>query len=823
MASTISVSFSATIFVSSGNFRTMRVSYNWLQEYADCDLTPAELADLLTMAGLEVEGIEEVGSELKGVVIAQIASITPHPQADRLSLCRVMVGTEAYPIVCGARNMKEGDKVALALVGAELPEGVTIKETKIRGERSEGMMCSESELGLSSSADIIMILPPDAPVGAPLADFFKVKDHILEVTLTPNRGDCLSMIGVAREVAALTGGRFHPPTPQLREGDDRIEDAVRVSVLDPDLCPRYSARFITGVQIGPSPFWLRSRLERAGVRSINNVVDVTNYVMLEYGQPLHAFDFDLLEGGEIVVKRANAGQTFVTLDEMERVLDKDTLMICDAARPVAIAGVMGGLNSEIRDNTSRVLLESAYFSPAGTRRTSKVLGLQTESSYRFERGIDPEGVLDASLQATALIAQLAGGEVARGTIDCYPTPITRAEIRLRLPKVFAVLGISLEREEVHGILRRLHMEVKDNKGEEWVISPPAYRGDITREIDLIEEIGRLTGYDRIPVQTPKMWVLPLQEDRQEEVENRAKHALVGLGFSEVITYSFIPPQSLETLRLPPDDPRLHPLALLNPLAEGQSVMRTTLLPGLLETTRYNLSYNNTDLKIFESRDVYQPRKSETLPQERRSLAGLAMGSVAEEGWNVPPQKVDFYYVKGCVEQLLAELRTPPPTFTSSEGISYLHPSKGAVVTVDGVEIGAVGELHPAVAEAFELPPGVLVFEIDLPTLAERFWREVTFTPLPRFPSVDRDVAVVVDEGISAEELREIIQGVDNACIELVDVFDCYRGDPIPSGQKGLAFRIRYRSGERTLTDEEVNEFHQEVLKQLQTVPALTIR
>jgi len=801
----------------------MRVSYNWLQEYIDCELPPAELADLLTMAGLEVEGIEEVGSALKGVVVAQISSIAPHPQADRLSLCRVMVGKEAYPIVCGARNMKEGDKVALALVGTELPEGLKIKKAQIRGERSEGMMCSEAELGLSSNADVIMILPLDAPVGTPVADFFKVRDHILEITLTPNRGDCLSMIGVAREVAALTGARFHPPTPQLREGDDRIEDTVRVSVLDPDLCPRYSARFITGVQIGPSPFWLRTKLERAGVRSINNVVDVTNYVMLEYGQPLHAFDFDLLEGGEIVVKRAAEGETFVTLDEVERALDKDTLMICDAVRPVAIAGVMGGLNSEIRDNTSRVLLESAYFSPNGTRRTSKALSLQTESSYRFERGIDPEGVLDAALQATALIAQLAGGEVAQGTIDCYPTPIPRAEINLRLSKVIAVLGMTLEREEVHGILKRLHMEVKDNKGEEWVVSPPAYRGDITREIDLIEEIGRLTGYDRIPVQTPKMWVLPLRKNRLEKMEKRAKDALAGLGFSEVITYSFIPPQALEALRLPSKDPRLHPLALLNPLAEGQSVMRTTLLPGLLDTARYNLSYNNTDLKIFESREVYHTQKKEKLPQERRSLAGLAMGRVAGEGWNVPPQEMDFYYVKGCVEQLLAELRVPAPTFTHSEGISYLHPSNGAVVTVDGVAVGTVGELHPAVAEASELPPGVLVFEIDLPTLAERFWREVTFTPLPRFPSVDRDVAVVVDEGTSAEELREIIQGVDNTCIEMVEVFDCYRGDPIPSGRKGLAFRIRYRSGERTLTDEEVNDFHQEVLKQLHTVPALTIR
>ncbi|OGP53111.1 MAG: phenylalanine--tRNA ligase subunit beta [Deltaproteobacteria bacterium RBG_13_52_11] len=801
----------------------MRVSFNWLKEYVDCELAPSELADLLTMAGLEIEGVEEVGPEFKGVVVAQITSIAPHPQADRLSLCRVKVAEKPYSIVCGARNMKEGDKVALALVGAELPEGVKIQKTTIRGELSEGMMCSEAELGFSSGAEGIMILPPEAPIGTLVADLLNVRDYVLEVSLTPNRGDCLSMIGVAREVAALTGKRFHPPTPQLREGEERVDEFVRVSVLDPDLCPRYSARFITGVQIGPSPLWLRTRLERAGVRSINNVVDVTNYVMLEYGQPLHAFDFDLLEGGEIVVKRAAEGERFVTLDEVERVLSKDTLMICDAVRPVAIGGVMGGLNSEIREDTSRVLLESAYFSPEGIRRTSTALGLQTESSYRFERGVDPEGVSAASLRAIALIAQLAGGEVAKGVIDCYPTPLLRLEIRLRLPRVNTLLGIHMEQEEVKGILKRLHMEVKEGKGDEWVVTSPTYRGDITREIDLIEEIGRLRGYDLIPVQVPKMWVLPFRKEREEALEEQAKEVLVGLGFYEVITFSFISPQSLEALRLPADDFRLHPLALLNPLAEVQSVMRTTLLPGLLETARYNLSHKNRDLKIFELREVYHPREGERLPVERRALAGLVMGTAAGEGWNIPLQEMDFYYVKGCVEQLLAELRTPPPTFTTSEGIPYLHPSKGAVIRLDGEKIGTMGELHPEVAEAFELPPGVLIFELDISPLSDRFWREITFTPLPRFPSVARDVAVTVDEGMSAGEITELIREVDNKYIEAVVVFDCYRGDSIPPGRKGLAFRIRYRSSDRTLTDEEVNEFHREVLERLEKVPELMVR
>ena len=801
----------------------MKVSFNWLKEYVDCELTPSELADLLTMAGLEIEGVEAVGPELKGVVVALIASIAPHPQADRLSLCRVQAGEKTYPIVCGARNMKEGDKVALALAGAELPGGVQVKKTKIRGELSEGMLCSEAELGLSTSAEGIMILPTEAPIGAPVADALNIRDHLLELSVTPNRGDCLSIIGVAREVAALTGARLHPPTPTLREGKNEVKDAVRVSVSDPDLCPRYSARLITGVRICPSPFWLRTRLERAGVRSINNVVDVTNYVMVEYGQPLHAFDFDLLEGGEIVVKRAAEGECFVTLDGVERALHKDTLMICDALRTVAIGGVMGGLNSEIRDATSRVLLESAYFSPAGIRRTSMALGLQTESSYRFERGIDPEGVLPASLRAMALIAELAGGEAAKGVIDCYQTPLPCPEIRLRLPKVSALLGMSLEQKEVKGILKRLHMKVKENGDAEWVIAPPTYRGDITREIDLIEEIGRLKGYDHIPVQVPKMWVMPFRKEPEEELEQRLKDALVGFGFYEVITFSFISPQSLEALRLPPDDPRLRPLALLNPLAEAQSVMRTTLLPGLLETARYNLSHKNRDLKIFELREIYSPRKGEKLPEERRALAGLVMGAVTPEGWNIPLQEADFYYVKGCVEQLLAELKTPAPTFTAGAVQPYLNPGTGAIIRLDGEKVGDLGELHPEVAHAFELPRGVFIFEFDLPPLSNHMSREITFTPLPRFPSVARDVAVTIDAGISAEEITAIIKGVDNKYIESIEVFDCYQGDPIPLGRKGLAYRIRYRSPDRTMTDEEVNEFHQGVLERLEKVPALTIR
>ena len=801
----------------------MKVSYNWLREYVDCELSPAELADLLTMAGLEVEGIEEVGAALKGVVVGEIIAIDPHPQADRLSLCRVQAGGTTYSIVCGARNMRSGDKVALALEGTQLPGGVEIKKTKIRGERSEGMLCSEAELGFSASADGIMILPAHAPGGTPLADFLNIRDTLLEVSLTPNRGDCLSMIGIAREVAALTGKALHVPIPELHEGRNSVEAFVRVSVRDPDLCPRYSARLITGIQIGPSPLWLRTRLERAGVRAINSVVDVTNYVMLEYGQPLHAFDYDLLEGGEIVVRRAASGEGFVTLDGAERQLDSDTLMICDAARPIAIGGIMGGLNSEIRENTARVLLESAYFTPVGIRRTSTALGLQTESSYRFERGVDPEGVLAASRRAASLIAELAGGEVAQGVIDRYPVPVHRIEITVRLPRANALLGLQLKQEEVEDILRRLNIEIKEHRGDAWKAVPPSYRGDITREIDLIEEIGRLHGYDRIPVETPQMSILPGRQSSQAALIDQVTDTLIGLGFYEVITYSFVSLHSLQSLALPPDDPRLHPLILRNPLAEAQSVMRTTLLPGLLETVGYNLSHANRDIKIFEARAIYCPRAGDKLPEERRVLAGALIGATAGHGWNSPRQEVDFYYAKGCVERILAELHTPLPTFTGSQGTAYVHPGKGAVVQVADKAIGVLGELHPHVAEAFGLPAGVFIFELDLAALSDGYLQAITFTPLPRFPAVARDVAVAVDERITIDELMHIIRGVGSTVIESVEIFDCYQGDPIPAGRKGLAFRIQYRSLERTLTDDEVNGFHQEVLERLAQMPELVIR
>jgi len=560
------------------------------------------------------------------------------------------------------------------------------------------------------------------------------------------------------------------------------------------------------------------------MRPINNVVDVTNYVMLEYGQPLHAFDFRQLEGGIIRVKRADSGETFVTLDGVPRTMPGDTVMICDGIRSVAIGGIMGGMNSEIEEDTRDVLLESAYFLPEGIRRSSKSLGLQTESAYRFERGVDIDGVVSASVRATGLIVELGGGVIAKGMIDAYPAPVQRSQIHLRRSRIETLLGLTIQDTEIEGILGRLGMETDRESSDVWRVTPASYRSDVTGEIDLVEEIGRVKGYNDIPAVTPKVWMLPVRPRKETLLEYKTKEVLRGLGFCEIITYSFISPRALRALRLPEHDARLRPLVLLNPLSEDQSVMRTTLLPGLLETARYNVSFENRDMKLFELREVFMPTGDGHLPEERRVLAGLVMGVFTGGSWNYPSRRVSFHDVKGCVESLLHELRIPDVTFSSANGwVPYMHPGKSAVIRVDGSDVGGLGELHPEVIGAFDLPEGVYVFEIELPALVSSFDPEAHFSPLPRFPSIVRDVAVVIDEMVTGREIIEVIRGVSTDLMEDVQVFDCYRGDPIPEGRKGLAFRVRYRSSERTLTDAEVNGVHQDVLERLKAIGGLTIR
>ncbi|MDI7258407.1 MAG: phenylalanine--tRNA ligase subunit beta [Thermodesulfobacteriota bacterium] len=795
----------------------MKVSLNWLRDYVDIRMGEKELINLLTMGGLEVERATPIGEGFEKIVVAEINSVRRHPNADRLSLVEVRTAQEKFSIVCGATNIREGQRVPLALIGARLTNGVEIKKSKIRGETSEGMLCSEIELGLGKEASGIMILNPEIPLGMNLGEALGMKDMILDVSITPNRPDCLSVIGVAREIAALTHQGVKYPNSSFSDQGSEIHQRTSVTILDPDLCPRYVARMIEGIRIGPSPYWMKNRLEKVGIRSINNVVDVTNYVMMEYGQPLHAFDFELLEEGRIVVRRAQRGETFTTLDGVKRILDEEMLMICDGTKPVAVAGVMGGLNSEIREETRTVLLESAYFHPMNNRRTSRKLGLETEASYRFGRGIDYGGCLTFANRAAGLIQELTGGRLIEGVVDAYPKPIQPTPIRLSVRKVYQILGTEIPARQVRAYLKDLGINVREEEGDVLMATPPSFRGDLEREIDLIEEVARLDGFEKIPLTLPKG--PPSSEERSKEfvLERKAKDLLIQHGYNEVITYSFTSYGSLDSVYLPPDDPRRKFLRILNPLTEDSSMMRTSLLPGLMETARYNLSYKNVDFKLFELKKVYLPREGERLPKEVKQLAGLAVGMEGDLHWAAGQRPIDFYDVKGCIEDIFEGLQIKGVKFNRAEDVPYLHPGKASRIVLGEEVLGFLGEVHPRVLSHYEMDGEAYLFEIDFDQTVKYAGGGRSFRPLPKFPAVYRDLSIVVDDHLEVEKAGEAIRMLRQPFIDEVTLFDVYRGAPIPGGKKSISYRIRYQANDRTLTDDEVNQHHEQVISRLREI------
>ncbi|HPK54458.1 MAG TPA: phenylalanine--tRNA ligase subunit beta, partial [Smithellaceae bacterium] len=583
----------------------MLVSLKWLKDYVDIDLTPAELAEALTMAGLEVDEIKVVKPAFTGVVAAEILSVKPHPAADKLSLCAVTDGSLNYPVVCGAKNIKAGDIVPLAKIGATIPGGYTIKASVLRGEKSDGMLCSAAELEIGDDASGIMQLPHDITPGAPLEDALDLGDTVLDIGITPNRADCLSMVGIAREAAAITGKKIKLPVVAIRENEDDMKKATSVQIIDADLCPRYTARMIKNVKVGPSPVWMKTRLEAAGLRAINNVVDVTNFVMLEMGQPLHAFDFRFLEEGRIVVRRSKQDEEFVSLDGKTRKLPADTLLICDGVKPVAIGGIMGGLNSEVKEDTQTVLLESAYFNPVSIRRSARKMAMPTDAAFRFERGIDPEGVLRALDRAAQLIADTSGGSIYKNCIDEYPQKIVvPSNIPLRLGRINEIIGAKIKGNDVVRILKSIGMDVKKEGRGRYLVTPPSSRVDITGEIDLIEEIARLYGYDLIPMTLPDAAITEMANLPRLDLEERIRKLLTGSGYTEIINFSFISPASVNILCLKENDPRRRLVYIKNPLAEDQAVMRTTMVFGLLDTLKKNANNGCSSLKIFEMGKIF---------------------------------------------------------------------------------------------------------------------------------------------------------------------------------------------------------------------------
>jgi len=792
----------------------MKFTLNWLKDYVDFDLSPEELSDRLTMAGLEVEDVIYQGKGLENIVAAQILELKPHPDAEKLSLCEVTDGENNYPIVCGASNMKAGDKVALAKIGAKLPpgpkfpEGLKIKKAKIRGEESLGMLCAENELGLGEESDGILILSESANMGNKIVDELGLNDVVFEVGITPNRPDCLSVVGVAREVAALLGKTVkHPETGVTESGND-IKNIAKVELLDPGKCPRYSCRVIQNVKIGPSPSWLKTKLESSGIRSINNVVDVTNFVLLELGQPLHAFDYDLLEEKKIVVRAAEDGEIIKTLDDVERKLTKNDLLICDGKRPVALAGVMGGANTEVSQKTVNVLLESAYFDPVTIRKTSKATGLRSESSYRFERGVDPNAVVKALDRAAELIRELAEGEMAAGVIDEYPTPIKPIEVKLSLDRANRVLGTEISTEEIIKLAEGLEFENLDSKEGEFTFLIPTFRVDITREIDLIEEVARLYGYDNISTTLPAVTMKSDTVSVHKFAQNKLKEILISSGFYEVINYSFEDQELLSLFN------NTEMLRILNPLTTESSVMRTSLVPGLIKNAILNLNHQAQDLRLFEIGKAYLPIENIELPNEITRIAATATGKRTPEFWG--KEEFDFFDFKSILEKGFEALQISDDVkFQDAREIEFLHPGKSAKLLIDDVEIGYMGELHPNLSEKLEISKKLYVLEIDLDkTTAFSKQKSKMFNPLPKFPSVRRDIALIIDESTPVGGILEEIDRIGSGLIEDAAIFDVFTGSPVQEGKKSVAVSLNLRAADKTLTEEEINKVQEKTLKKL---------
>jgi len=791
----------------------MKVSLKWLKDYVDINLDAKALADRLTMAGLEVDAIEEAGPAFDGVIVAKILSVRPHPGADKLHLCDVSTGEKVLPVVCGAPNTRAGDYVALATVGATIPGGYVIKASRLRGEASEGMLCSEEELGIGDDNAGIMILPSGLPLGMDLKEALNLYDTVLDIGVTPNRADCLSVIGVAREISALTGNPLRHPIVNIIENGEDIDALTSVTINDPDLCPRYSARMIKNITIKPSPAWMRERLESAGLRAINNVVDITNFVMLEMGQPLHAFDFRFLEEGRIVVRRSREGEHFTSLDEKDRVLKADTLMICDGLKPVAIAGIMGGLNSEVKEDTTTILLESAYFQPSSIRRSARWLGMGTDAAYRFERGVDPEGVIRALNRAAQLMADLGDGAVCKGYIDVYPKKIEVVkDIPLRVQRVNDILGTEISPEEMQTILNHLEMVIKIEQEGRYLVTPPTFRVDITREIDLIEEIARLYGYGRVPVTMPEATGMPQRKSGKQLLEERLRDLLTGVGFSEIITYSFVPANFPALLGLD-DGPEARCLVKIrNPLSEEQAVMRTTLIYNLLDTMAKNKRSGVPDLKIFEIGRVYFAGNEGQLPTEGNRIGCLMTGLRSGDTWHSPGVQADFYDLKGVVESILADLKLPVLRFLPDAPQPFLHPGRSCRIQAGEDVIGFLGEIQPLIIEKMDLRSRAMVFELDLERVMALWQASRTgFKEVSKFPASSRDVAFVVSQKKDAQSLLDaaFLQGEE--LLEKVSIFDVYTGKNIPEGTKSLGLRFSYRSSERTLTDEDVSDAHRRVV------------
>jgi phenylalanyl-tRNA synthetase beta chain len=804
----------------------MRVYYNWLKEYVDFSLSPPELAKCLTMAGLEVTDILYLGSEVENVVVGEILSLKPFPQGDRLNLCQVSDGKQIFSVVCGARNIKVKDLVPLARVGAKLPGGRRISKEKIRGQTSYGMLCSEKELGIGEDASGIHILAAGSKLGEDIKKALGLEEVVLEVELTSNRSDCASIFGIAREVSAILGGNLKLPKIELKEDEISVFDLAKVEILRPEVCRRYTARVIRDLKVGSSPSWLVKKLERVGLRPINNVVDVTNYVLIELGHPLHAFDYDKLCEHKIFARFATSGEELLTLDNEQRRLKENDLVIADARRPVALAGIIGGMETSVDQSTTNVLLESAYFTPQVVRRTARQFGIDTESSYRFERGVDVENVLIASNRACQLIQELTGGKLASGVIDVYPQPFSPIEIEFSPEQANHVLGSNISPKEMGDILKRLGFKISEKEGERCLlVRVPSYRNDISCPIDLVEEIARLYGYDKIPAGMPKIEIGDSVDDKVLILEDVVRDILTRLGLCEVICRSLVSPEYYDELDTALPTGVKGAVEITNPLSREQSFLRTSLLPGLISILNWNLNHGVTDMKIFEIGRVFLPEKG--TPEGKRILAGALVGTQEEQYWEDSSKSIDFYYVKGIVDSLLGELGIS----NQSRGISKTEKSNHFLlddktsnkIMVGSEHLGDFGELAKSVSRKMEFKHKVYIFELDFDKLCKLIEVKKKYKKMSRFPWVSRDIAFVAPEALTFEEIYDRIKKLGGELVQEVILFDVYFGEQIERGNKGLACKIIYQSMEKTLRDKEVNSLHMRIVDTLEIDLKLKVR
>ncbi len=798
----------------------MKISHRWLGEFVETGLDPAAIKERLVHAGIEVASLTPVVEGLSGVVVGEIEAIErdlgPSAAGHHNRLCRVALPDRTLSVICGAPNATPGLRSALAPPGATLPGGRAVRAAKIRGVLSEGMLCSEKELGIGEDAAGILELPGDAPVGADLATYLGLDDTILEVEITPNRPDALSVVGVARELSALTGAPLRFPQATVREGEGETAGLASVEIADPDLCPRYAARVITGLTVRPSPPWLAQRLRAVGLRPINNVVDVTNYVLWELGHPLHAFDHATIPGGRIVVRRARPGERITTLDGRERALDPEMLMICDGERPIAVGGVMGGADTEVTPGTTTVLLEAACFDPGSIRRTSRTLGLGTDASYRFERGADIEGLRAALDRAAQLMADLGGGRIARGVVDVYPAPRPHPRVALRLERVERLIGACPPRSDAVRILQALGFAVDDSAPTLQVVVP-SFRRDVVQEDDLVEELIRVWGYDRIPLTLGAGAQSLVKRPRTLSLTREVSRALNAAGLSEVITFAFVDPDRVKAMGWAGAQELI---VLQNPLSRERSVLRPALAPGLLEVLALNASRQIPDVRVFEVGHVFSPHRESDgdRPAHEELWIGIALTGLRQpRAWHAGRDRVDVHDAKGAATLALEaagagafDLLPGPPGGLPG----YLEPGRAACLSMGGVVLGWFGEVTHEAREAFDLPAPVYVAELSLSALCDLPSGTPRYQPLPRYPSVQRDLALVVGAGVAAAEVEAALRAMQIPWLAKLQLFDVYTGDQVGSGRRSLAWSLTFQAPDRTLTDAEVNDIHARIVKGL---------